>query len=185
MEIWVDLTKDPLFLAALVVLLTGLGVLAWCLRGLFRRSGAPRDLRPLRAAENAPAPAPQAPASGGLPHPVAPTPSAAPSVENDAAVLYSVLEERFTELSRRIASLEGGKTVAKTADANAAVNLSPLLKRLEEMQEEINKIKIFLANLPAPSSQGAADLAALSAKVDGLQKVLEHLALEPEVSKPS
>lgn len=104
------------------------------------------------------------------------------SAESDAAVMFGLLEERFTELSKRIASLEQGSAPAAGA---APAGLDPFMKRLQEVEEEITKVKLFLVDAPAAPAQGSQDISAIARKVETLQKILESLTSDTEVAKPS
>ncbi len=192
MEFGIHLIKDPIFVVALLVFLTGAGVLVWAI-GQLRMAGVrPRQSGGGRDAAN---PAMVVSGMGGpLPEPSLVSSASKPAagthpMENDAAVMYSVLEERFAELSKRIAQVEttpaASRATDKSATALPAANLDPLMKRLAEVEEEINKIKLFIADSPAPPEKGTQDLTAISQKVATLQKILEGFTADTEIAKPS
>ncbi|MBI4396489.1 MAG: hypothetical protein HY548_05300 [Elusimicrobia bacterium] len=143
---------------------------------------APFSIHEIQGAQNVVIPPPDAPAPS-------PRASSSASIENDVTVMYSVLEERFAELSRRIAAIEGSRTGDADAPPKDGPDLSPganaLLKRLEEMEGEISKLKLYIADITSPIEKGSNDLAAISQKVDGIQKIIESLTAETEVSKLS
>jgi len=169
MENFLSLLGDPFFAAGLVIFLAGACVFIWCLAQL---RTAPAGHRRMPAP-----PAAYAPPMEAL-RPMAPAPVAAGG--NDTAVMYGVIEERFSEMSRRLASIEKGG-----GGNGDGAGLSPVLKRLEEMEAELAKIKLFIADAPPAANGAGPDVSALTEKVATLQKMMESFTLEPETQKPS
>lgn len=161
MEILVSLLSDVKFLATALVLLLQIYVLVWCAWQL----RSPQVPPPPKNISSAPPPVFSAPAA-------APPPS---STITDVSVIYSVLEERFNEFSRRIQSLEGQR------GSDAA--LEPVARKMQEIEGEITRLRNFIAQTPAPSA-GGQDMSVLTEKVAVLQKMIESLGVEPEAPKP-
>lgn len=186
--VFAQLLRDPLFLIAFLAFLGSVGVFVWCARHLSRlprenrRRAPPPSLEGVLAVLPDPTPTPVAPRETAPPPPPppAPAPPAAASEPFDTAV-YRLLEEKFADLSRRIGALEASSKPSKAAPPP---DLSPVLKKLQEMDDEINKIKLFVTDMPAPAAAGGRDIAALNERVDGIVKVLESLAAEPEGRTP-
>jgi len=197
MEIFTLLLKDPTFLFALLFFIVGMVVLLWCLTIFISLSkdskstaisqyGNPQAIpQETSSSPEIPAPAPI------LSQKTAPGPTtspAQPANETDAAVIYSMLEERFIELTKRLNKMESRAASAPQAQKGApATDLSPLLKKLQEMEAEINNVKAVLAEKPSTVSDGggSGDFTALTQKVNNLQKILEAVSTETEIAKPS
>ncbi len=195
MDTWSYLFRDPLFLAALIVFMVTLAVFMWFSLALvlaFPRKNANKQgqtKKPTEAGKSAmsalvpkapppaaPAPAPpQASASG--PQSNAP----AGLGEKDTAELNKFFEARFLELTKRIANLEIAEHKHATKGLQPSF-LEPLIKRVQDLETELNKIKVLVSQL---SSVNKADLTTVKEKVNGLQKMMEHLSGGSEVAKPS
>ncbi len=173
------LSKDIWFFAALLVLIIGLIILFWCLNQLRRAAGYPP--KPRYAGARAMA-APQQeiyPQSAfASPRAAEPPPAPAPYA-NETSVMYSMMEERMSDLVRRISSLEDKRPAA--GDSSAL--LQPMMKRLEDLEKEIEKLRASVAQA-APAAR-TGDLTVLNEKISTMQRMMESLAIEPEAPKPS
>jgi hypothetical protein len=101
-------------------------------------------------------------------------PSAAPASArpaHDPDAIPRAVEERLNELAVRLAAVE------QNAPARAA--LETLDKRLASLEDEVEKLKLFLSDMPAPApaADPTAAVQSLTRRVDALQKVLESLSL--------
>jgi hypothetical protein len=114
----------------------------------------PKETRP------SPAPLPPAAVKGG-----------------DPAIVLSMVEEKFSDLSKRLGALEHPKAGA------APSYLDPLLKRVQEMEAEMKNLKFAFTQLA--SAQNAVNINEITAKIMGIQKVLENLTGGTDISKPS
>jgi hypothetical protein len=97
---------------------------------------------------------------------------------SEPAVGLSALEEKFTELAKRLVALEHIKK-----ETPAPSYLEPLLKRVQEVESEVKNLKFSFTQLAA--AQNAVNVADITAKIQGVQKILEHLTGGTDVSKPS
>ena len=57
------------------------------------------------------------------------------------------------------------------------------MKRVQEMESELKSLKFSFTQLAA--AQNAVNVADITAKIQGIQKILEHLTGGTDVSKPS
>lgn len=176
------LAKDVWFLAALLVFLTGLGILFWCVAQLGRASSRPANNS--RSASPRPMAPPQDPsymrpsfAPSRIAEPMPNPPQS--SFANEASVMYGVLEERFSDLAKRITTLEGRR---ETPAADPS-HLQPLMKRLDELEKEIEKLRISVTQTTGASRGG--DLSVLNEKISTMQRMMESLALESDAPKPT
>jgi hypothetical protein len=183
------LLQDPLFMAAFLIFLATLAVPVYCIRAYKNGQRADNNIPPEDFMVDPSEPFNE-PARPGVIEPSAfqtaraPEPRPGPAAfENETSVMYSMMEERFGELAKRIASLEtfGGKPAAGAAAAPP----DALLKRLATLEEEIRQLKSTLAGAPGPQDRNFPDLSKLTAKVDMLQRILEDLTTETETAKPT
>jgi hypothetical protein len=177
MEIGGVLLKDAWFAAALVTLGIGLFIFLWAASQLRAGAAPPRPRTvpgPLPPRETAPSPEPDLPA-----RPAFASAAVRNAAQDDTALMYGVLEEKFSELAKRISSLESHKSAA----APSSVGFDALMKRMDEVESEIIKIKTLIAQTPPPDPGG--NTAVLADKVNTLQKMLESLTMETEAPKPS
>ncbi len=87
------------------------------------------------------------------------------------------MEDKFAELAKRIAAIEHPKK------DQAPSYLEPLLKRVQDMESELKNLKFAFTQLS--SAQNAINLNDLTAKIQGMQQMMEHLTGGTDVSKPS
>jgi hypothetical protein len=179
------LFKDSLFLAALIVFLISLGVFVrisialWALlkgrKSLFREE----SWRPIPSSAEIPEDFPAASSTsdaGMAPVP----PSASRSLETEPMIMFSVMEEKVSELSRRISSLE---TQRPSTPAVSTISLDPLIKRLKGIEDDLDNLKRYISQMNVSQNKPSENFTAISERVDGLQRILESLTGESEVSK--
>jgi hypothetical protein len=97
---------------------------------------------------------------------------------SEPAMILSGMEDKFAELAKRLGTLEHLKK-----ETTAPSYLDPLLKRVQEMESELKSLKFSFTQLAA--AQNAVNVADITAKIQGIQKILEHLTGGTDVSKPS
>jgi hypothetical protein len=159
MDAWLPLLKDEFFLTAFAALS---GSVLLFLYLLFQ-------LRSPAKAPVAAVPVPGAARSSTLP----PTPL---GTGEETQFILSMMQERLTEMADRLTALETAQSAAAPVDA--------LGRRLDEIEKEVAKVKTFVSGNPPPAG-GAGDLAALTDRVNALQRLLEALASEPGGAKPA
>jgi hypothetical protein len=98
--------------------------------------------------------------------------------QGDSTIVLSMMEDKFTELSKRLTALEHVKK-----DAAPPAYLDPLLKRVQEMETEMKNLKFGFTQLAA--TQNAININDVTAKIQSIQKMLENLTGGTDVSKPS
>ncbi len=195
------LLKDPLFLAAIGAFIVGLIAFLWSIARLRSSAPASRGVAPPEPAPATdkeklwtfPPPPGQPPDSestvkmSAVSFPSIPKePSATgtpafsppgPTAKENADALQKIVEEKFSDMSKRLSSLEHPKA------GQAPAYLDPLLKRVQEMEGELKNLKFAFTQLA--SAQNAVNMSDITAKIQGIQKILENLTSGTDVSKPS
>src|SRR5436190_1450628 len=119
MEMLSPLVQDIWFLAALGTLLVGLVIFVWGLRQWRLLSpNVPRHV-PAEAFEQPPYRRTNSFQDAPSEPPTAPPAPPSMGQAQETSVMYGVLEERFAEISKRIASIESGGQAGGKADMSA------------------------------------------------------------------
>jgi hypothetical protein len=198
------LLKDPPFWAAAAAFIAGLSAFLWSalhLRAMSSQGLASSSARafpspdPVKVKgkdgrwnfpppETPPSSVPDADATvrmspaASTPRPSAPVAApVSPEPRVDPSVVLGIVEEKFTDMGKRLAALEHPKV------GQAPAYLDPLLKRFQEMENELKNLKFAFTQLA--SAQNAINVGEITAKIQGIQKVLENLTSGTDVSKPS
>ncbi|MCB4757363.1 MAG: hypothetical protein LHV69_10115 [Elusimicrobia bacterium] len=106
------------------------------------------------------------------------------AMEGDMSVIYSVFEEKFSELNKRLNQVESIRRSVSDGSAAPAGNLSPLVDRISSLENSISQIKTALSTkTPAESGVNDKEIKILMEKMSGLQKLIESLSLDDSSDK--
>lgn len=190
------LLKDPPFWGAFALFLGSLSSFVWSLAGLRALSSRHQGFYPDITSPMAPKKTPwrfpppeqppvlppsgmeggaRPPSSAGAPF--SSSPSAHHPSKTDSSVILSMVEEKLTDITKRLVTVESGKKDQPPA------YLGPLLKRVADMEGDIKTLKSAFSQMAA--TQNAVNMNEIIAKISAMQKLLENLTGGTDVSKPS
>ncbi|HOW28328.1 MAG TPA: hypothetical protein PK876_07490 [Elusimicrobiota bacterium] len=189
-----------MFSAALAVFLIGAVVFFWCLAQIKSPTERKEDKPSLRMAPTESNPmvvsgSGQLLAREGLAAPPKTESQIAPphgaslmtsAMEGDMSVIYSVFEEKFSELNKRLNQVENIRRASTDGGAVPSGNLGPLADRIANLEDSIAQIKLALSS-KTPAENGVNDKEArvLMEKMNGLQKLIESLSIDESAEKNS
>lgn len=170
------LLKDAAFLGACVLFLASLSSFIWSVAALQSKAPASSGQEISLSSRNFPPIMPGPAKTDPLP-PLSVTTAPLPS-KNDPDLIVSMMQDKFSELSKRVSAIEH-----PSAKAGTPPYFDALLKRVTDIEGEVKSLKSGFTQMAA--AQNAINVAEITSKIKGIQKLLDNLTSGTDVSKPS